>query len=865
MSDEDPTELRDSLGSVNTSFEKKSRSRKSSRSSSRKRTSSRVHDPKKKKKDSASVDGSSESMSKSRIRKSKKIKKKKLRMPEHAESEEEELIDWKNIGSGFDIDMTVITNAPQHEFLEEEFPHTCQDTEKENMILSWDKTPLDYESQIESVVGLEPSYLYLFPDNDVEVDYRLNEHSIFTEGYLNESHEYVRGILNQYTFDYININEHSTAYGGKVPHTNRLKKHIKKMNEQVVEEVDEENVGTSEGVQFVSKFLGTVSEKIKFNSVENKDIRTSLFSPKLYKAMSMSSASIDPRIKQEPYSVPPRTAMFIEISALGFDFKYKEPFFMELFLFDAEKNERVSETFYTDFNDSEKVQALMLNFMEQDPDPQNVCNEFVVSTGYISEHIYLIARIKGVFKGETSLDPYVKGTNISEKDGKKYDTDTAKAISSLGMYNIHSFWGTVPIYRSNGEFRLSWERYYNMDLYRPPPHKGPLTDELFSEMLMVPDSIKRLKPVDGRIALRCRPYHESSVHLSKLSNSSLFEVPPKVAMNEAQFICGNEVKYVHDFSTFDKPFPRVEVYNNLYIYPMSINLSKLSKVKNIQLNAHFLHGNASLDDFEEHILPAIYGKNRGKNFVSVHSCAINYNDKRPQWIDEIKINIPLNADSKHYVLFTLHNINEKVYKKGKGGEISTLIGFCYLPIYQKGFLPDTIHEIPFYQTPGPITFLDCSDDDILMQGKEMVTLQVRSKWNSSVFSTNKALNHFYKKCLVEDVDSVSPLLERVSNNELINHFHHIVSNLLFLLCAVEGDDEASQRTFLTLVKILDTVNSLTEETEWEKEVMYNPLLVSFVDNHYRNPNSASYPYEVLLKEWSSVIKDRNLSVLFFLI
>ncbi|VDM97928.1 unnamed protein product [Thelazia callipaeda] len=133
--------------------------------------------------------------------------------------------------------------------------------------------------------------------------------------------------------------------------------------------------------------------------------------------------------------------------------------------------------------------------------------------------------------------------------------------------------------------------------------------------------------------------------------------------------------------------------NLLYVYPRFVNLSNRSgPSRNISVHVELMNA-------QEKAICAIYGKSGGPNITYFADTVVFYHNKTPNFYDEIKINLPVDLDDGHHLLFTFYHISCKPNKIGN--DIKVPIGYSWIPLLKDGrlqtgefILPVALEQLP---------------------------------------------------------------------------------------------------------------------------------------------------------------------------
>ncbi|KYQ91596.1 DOCK family protein [Tieghemostelium lacteum] len=312
----------------------------------------------------------------------------------------------------------------------------------------------------------------------------------------------------------------------------------------------------------------------------------------------------------------------------------------------------------------------------------------------------------------------------------------------------------------------------------------------------------------------------------------------------------------------------MEFVNNLYIYPESLNFSARSgsiAARNITCKIQLMECD---DNINFDGLKLIYGKSRSDNFVTKAYTTVTYHSKTPIFNDEIKIRLPITMSPNLHLLFTFYHIT--CQKSDKDQVFDTPpVGHAVLPLIQNGkLIGDDTFSIPVgyefpprYMKPETETLIRYIDN-------KKPVFQIRTKLNSTVFSTDDLLNVFFKnisqfKEQMEDnssgtttttLDTISLMksiksLVSVRIDCIIQFFPIILNQLFRLMTIIKVSSELSVGIFMIIGELLSIVSGVTSN---------NNLIESYAKYVFTNnlPNEDDYVpvYEVLIKTWLEIMR-----------
>jgi len=317
------------------------------------------------------------------------------------------------------------------------------------------------------------------------------------------------------------------------------------------------------------------------------------------------------------------------------------------------------------------------------------------------------------------------------------------------------------------------------------------------------------------------------------------------------------------------PYVNITYKNYLYIYPLSIKFptkkggSGASK-KNICCRVELRNS----DDLTQSPLPRIYQRSGvlGEEFLTT----ITYHDKRPNYYDEIKIELPPILSPQHHLLFSFYHIPLKEGKKKYKDEKEILLGQSILHLFQERVIEDKVHELPVaaplasgYNQP------QAQKNIKWMEGKKEI-FAVRTMLISSVMTNDPILDGFFKAYNGTDrvaLTKAIATLKKVDSKKLIQFSPLLMHQFVTVMCArnwktsqglTTTDVNPSFEAFLAILHVLPLV---------EKAIGKHPLdgfIYSFLTNcgdSFDDKNSPSldavysqysFVFEEVVKHWHTI-------------
>uniref|UniRef100_A0A0K0FC09 LD20667p (inferred by orthology to a D. melanogaster protein) n=1 Tax=Strongyloides venezuelensis TaxID=75913 RepID=A0A0K0FC09_STRVS len=274
--------------------------------------------------------------------------------------------------------------------------------------------------------------------------------------------------------------------------------------------------------------------------------------------------------------------------------------------------------------------------------------------------------------------------------------------------------------------------------------------------------------------------------------------------------------------------------NLLYIYPKFANFSnKSGNARNICIKVQLMDNNESP-------LKVFYNKNNSELVDYVYT-SVSYHNKTPQFGDEIKVNIPIDLNDGHHILFTFYHISCKL--TAKSSEVpGSPIGYTWIPIYQeKGCLQTGSFNIPISLDPLPKGYCYLTPEVNLPNIKWLEShkplFQVQISAITSIHTQDKYLDAFFraynslKTIKGEEIIMAVNNLAKAQPEPLVAFFYSIIDKLLSLITYARIDEKfvdckLSEACFVTLSQLIKICTVLLD--------------ASILDNHGRSSLLAKY-------------------------
>lgn len=505
---------------------------------------------------------------------------------------------------------------------------------------------------------------------------------------------------------------------------------------------------------------------------------------------------------------------------------------------------------------------------------------------YRSGSVYMLVRIRAALKADTEegFEPYVAQGRL--KDPQRWMESCAKSVKHLGHLRQPLAWGAVQVFNDASRFLLHDDS--QIKLYRMRP---ALDDETFYDTITSTEKMKLLKQLEGSLSLSGFLYTPEKYHLQNLLDPHLtpcnkFEQqltstpvssPPQTSArvnhhtpapsntstsSASRTVIPDLVKEVREFAQpFHQVYPNATYENQLYIYPLQIDVRNASKIKVKSVAVRtYLMSHEGVPDRDS--VQAIHGASHSPNFVTSWTTTVDLDEKSPLFFDEVKIALPVRLTDTFHLYFQIYAINPKAIdpKKNKHSElkVETLIGTAWVPLFRDNkFFKDGTYTIgvqPVMDTGAPPAgYLDM--DLVNASTEDKMTLTFRSRLVSSIYTTSEHLARFYSGVIKSGDDYLRALeeLAMVPDNEILFRFAPLLNFLFSMLCtpklaeklkvSEKNKKEVVTRTFLAIADLASKITVLTMVTGVHSGISEELLMyvTCHFDPHAHSLNNPSLP------------------------
>eukprot|EP01119_Soliformovum_irregulare_P010808 TRINITY_DN2664_c0_g1_i3.p1 TRINITY_DN2664_c0_g1~~TRINITY_DN2664_c0_g1_i3.p1 ORF type:complete len:1856 (+),score=717.09 TRINITY_DN2664_c0_g1_i3:584-6151(+) len=448
-----------------------------------------------------------------------------------------------------------------------------------------------------------------------------------------------------------------------------------------------------------------------------------------------------------------------------------EPFFFSLYLANVKEKKRLSENFYFHLNSDRVMQLIPQHGTTQLPRGAlfnlNAPPKTESLHGDTHSDIVFILRVDKVLQPTTleeSQEPYIKlQMHSNEKERRRVQEAVGPFCKRLGEYRQPFAWAATRVFEGNPpKFRFgdafSFEQFFRCSAKEIEDSQ---LWELVRESHESPRNFeKKVKEIPGVLTLDVA--HVTSP--SQLVKQTLFD--PSFDLKPVEDIISElrperSVKEVQDFPEVEDIFPHDRLINDLFVYPETVNLSRISQGKHIMVKVQLRE-----DDLpaSKEGLPVCYTGQFSNKLSQSLSTPIQTYNKQPNFNSEFKLKMPVRLKKGLHLFFQFFHVSIKPKKKSSESDFLEIpLGYSYLEISADEPFPEGSHTLPVYTaeskklkaTLSPNSqnnnfffnyFSDRKDEKENDTGGSGIggkpTFRVRLQLKSSIYSANPNLTSF---------------------------------------------------------------------------------------------------------------------------
>ncbi|XP_078311760.1 dedicator of cytokinesis protein 9-like isoform X10 [Crassostrea virginica] len=574
---------------------------------------------------------------------------------------------------------------------------------------------------------------------------------------------------------------------------------------------------------------------------------------------------------------------------LGQKLTNPEPFFLSFALYDAKEGKKISEDFYIDPNDLEIKRMIpeeilcasdKLNTVDgknSAPYLFNLAEEWLLKKDRLAvfsvtschAEVYLFVRIEKVLQGSLSqaCDGYLKAPS-----GNKIYRQMRQFCSQIGHHRMPFGWAARQlIIESNGPAEM---KIYRQEISK---FSEPEVIKILQD-LKRPEKLGKLQEIPGSLKLiihkmspeqPLQKYYNYDTLTSSLVPIKPFPIPPPdpPAIEVEQFVL-DRASFCDTFDSY---------INHLYVYPMNLRYEhqkSFAKARNIACCIEIR------DSDEENAIPLkrIYARPEVGVFTTLASATVLHHNTSPDFLEEVKIALPIQIHEKHHILFRFYHVSCEGSKSNRSSSssvkkrdnIETPVGFAWLPLLSQGRVTVGEQSIQVAAcTALPKDYLSAKSPDRTVpspdikwvdNGKQI--FRVRVQLHSTVYTKDQHLHNFFYHCqkienaLVPgtDVESLNKLksLHAVDVLTYVQFLPTLLNQLFSLLVKTVSDDVA-----LNVVKVLIHIVSEVSLADKQDALKSYVKFVFNPDPVPKGTKNAHTVHEELAKNLTTILRPAN--------
>lgn len=641
------------------------------------------------------------------------------------------------------------------------------------------------------------------------------------------------------------------------------------------------DVGAGQATFQLNPKMMALDDKIRRRENDKADAeRKGIFDIDVFTPLPINGEASDHVQPVEPLRPKFETRIMVQMKNLRFSLGYEEPFFISAAFYDIDKRLRLSETFYTEFNDQNELLKALLSKWHDTPEPESQAKRFIANLSYQSPSIYLVIRVTTVLHGDIDdvTEPY-SNANTSAKDKQKLMDAARTATSLLGEFQQGFGWTAMQVFDERSNFKLNDDNVVPLNKMKTPLSDGALFDALTAEEKPKP------KVLEATISFGAAICSRDKFQLLNCVDSSLVHWPAEqapaldVKNDKAGAILKSLVKpptpiadivrEVDVFEqSFDKPTPYWSHVHNFFVYPMHFNFGTKLKAKTAVARIYIMDGDESITNCA---LPNIFSHCADKNLVN-HACTsvVWESPSAPLW-DEVKIKLPHYITEKHHLLFVISNLNVKVLSRKKEGSNEAAenpIAYCWLNLRDHGlFVKDGEHTIPLVAIPNSNTdSFPVFGPNIEPIDADKTSFTFRTRLVSTVMTQDENLGHYFNEydrmtlAAASGADKMSSKEKRkmydcVSKADpkvVLKFFPVLFNQLIGQLCNAKSN-QVQQAIFRAIVTLSQRVFDLTMVSG---KLTVSEALYAYAIQYFDIPVKAAInPADIIASNWVTLLEN----------
>ncbi|GAM22115.1 hypothetical protein SAMD00019534_052900 [Acytostelium subglobosum LB1] len=639
---------------------------------------------------------------------------------------------------------------------------------------------------------------------------------------------------------------------------------LKPLSFQLYEENDDFETGTpAESVKDLNQEIVQSSGSQLFDPKIIDTLKTAR-APLFQTFFSDESSTIDPPRIGKPFEDPQFFQFQVECSEFRTVIGDIEPFFGRMFLFDANaepKHQIVSEVFHFDFGTHQNLLP-----KSTDVEPPAKIRKAVFSVVKPSIHVYLIICFDKVMRGDPEETTKIYFNLPGKpKEISKFQQEVDSSLPRLGHFRQPFVWGSVELFDKDEKFNFSLpEQIHKVanltrikgELYNfvtKPEKKLINWCECNLKFSLLNESSSPLMVSQTMMTNTTTGSTPSPSTSPASSNQSLGRIDHllRPVYQQAPTPLIREVYPIHNAA--EQIDMNISYSNVLYFYPKSVNLTnfksdKGSSARNIFLEIKLLEDDTNVNNSG---MKAVFGTSTSPLLTRRFYTTVVYHNKKPEFTDEIKINLPSHLTPNHHLLVTFYHLGCRPSKKNEKPEVC--LGHCAIRLFEEDkVIADGKYRKPV-ATVFPPKYLDMelkeqTNSKMWVDNKKPI-FKFRTRVLSTVYPQDPVLAIILKDGAEGDHNLLIETFKRVSEvpNPLKLRFFPVLARIIFK-CIVSLSKELQKHALIALITIVDAVS---------KEMKAEERLTSFATYIHNNSSSSNTLHESLVLTWIQLLESKD--------
>ncbi|CAA6654525.1 unnamed protein product [Spirodela intermedia] len=498
----------------------------------------------------------------------------------------------------------------------------------------------------------------------------------------------------------------------------------------------------------------------------------------------------------------------VKVVSLSFQAGLAEPFHGTICLYNRDRREKLSEDFY--------FHVLPTNGLEA-----NLLSEHrgIFSLDAPSPSVCLLIQLEKAATEEGGVNPSVYSRKepvlLTEREKQKLEV-----WSRIMPYRESFAWAIIPLFET-GSYSAIGGVGSPSKTAGEPVAKATLDGKLTqysngSPILVEISNLNAVKESYTEDSLQDpkRKVHKPVKGLLKL------EIEKLQADLLMPTTCLKVAIHVFDFRTMTRSEPFSQLLHSLYVYPLSVNLSRK---KNLFIRVELRKDDV---DIRRPPLESVYSRDPDAALQKWSHTQVAVSAKLASFHDEFKISLPAIMTPQHHLLFTFFDVDLQMKVEAPK---PVVIGYAALPLSTHAQLQSDV-SLPIFREVAPHYLQDGSKERYLEDGKNVFKLRLRLC--SSLYPINERIRDFFLEYdrhmlgtsppwgseLLEAINS----LKNVDSTALLQFLQPILNMLLHLIG--DGGETLQVAAFRAMVNIITRV-----QQESSDSAERNRFLVSYVD------------------------------------